>query len=51
MTPVTTHAGASGALEEVVFGPQAAPAPEPEARGEAGVGPAPYDSRLLALGA
>jgi len=41
MTTVTVHAGISGAMDDVVFGPP---------HGDAG-GPSPYDYLLMALGA
>jgi uncharacterized OsmC-like protein len=43
MTTVTVRAGASGAMEEVIFG-------KSPAHGDA-AGPSPYDYLLMALGA
>lgn len=51
MTTVTVHAGASGVMEEVVFGTGESPAGEGDAHGEANGGPSPYDYLLVALGA
>jgi putative redox protein len=51
MTTVTVHAGASGALNEIVFGSPAQAAGEPVTPGDASGVPSPYDYLLVALGA
>jgi uncharacterized OsmC-like protein len=51
MRSVTVHAGASGAMEEVVFGSPGSTAGEPDTHGDADVVPSPYDYLLVALGA
>jgi uncharacterized OsmC-like protein len=51
MTTVTTHAGPSGAVREVVFGSSGSSAEGLETHGDAGAGPSPYDYLLVALGA
>ncbi|HUG36143.1 MAG TPA: hypothetical protein VML54_04280 [Candidatus Limnocylindrales bacterium] len=51
MTSVTVHAGASGALREIVFSPPEPSADETAAQGDAAGSPSPYDYLLVALGA
>jgi uncharacterized OsmC-like protein len=51
MTTVTVHAGASGVMQEVVFGSSESPTDKPDAHDEAGGAPSPYDYLLMALGA
>jgi putative redox protein len=51
MTSVTVRAGASGALQEIVFGPLEPAGGEAEAQGDAASSPSPYDYLLVALGA
>jgi putative redox protein len=51
MTSVTVRAGASGALQEIVFGQAGPPAGETEAQGDDTSSPSPYDYLLVALGA
>jgi hypothetical protein len=51
MTSITVRAGASGALQEIVFSPPEPSAGEAEAHGDAAGSPSPYDYLLVALGA
>jgi hypothetical protein len=47
MTSVTVHAGASGEMKEVVFGPES----PGDGSGSHGDGPSPYGYVLMGLGA